>query len=126
MQKLAAKSSKNEMFVFGLCSTFDDQPSDLSDKSHLKCEKMATKSSKNEMQFAHTPRQDGDGTRMYGNWLGMEQVWDRNGLGDGMIQMDFMQMAYNPADSCAISPSAFLLCILGHPTLFDFIKYGTL
>ena len=37
------------MLIFGLCSTFDDQPSNLSNKSHPKCEKMAAKLSKNEM-----------------------------------------------------------------------------
>ena len=37
------------MLVFGLHSTSDDQPSDLSYESHPKCKKMATKSSKNEM-----------------------------------------------------------------------------
>ena len=34
------------MFLCGLCSTSDDMPSNLSDESHWKCEKMATKSSK--------------------------------------------------------------------------------
>ena len=37
--KKPPKSSKNEMLSFGLCSTSDDRPSDLSDKSQLKCEK---------------------------------------------------------------------------------------
>ena len=37
------------MLIFGLRSTSDDQPSDLSDESQLKCKKMAVKSSKNEM-----------------------------------------------------------------------------
>ena len=46
---MATKSSKNEMFIFGACSTSDDQPSKLSDESHPNCKKMATKSSKNEM-----------------------------------------------------------------------------
>ena len=31
-QKRPPKSSKNKMFVFGLCSTSDDWPSDLSKK----------------------------------------------------------------------------------------------
>ena len=39
MQKRPPKSSKNEMLSFGLRSTSDDQPSDLSDKNWLKCEK---------------------------------------------------------------------------------------
>ena len=30
--KKAPKSLKNEMFIFGLCSISDDQPSDLSDE----------------------------------------------------------------------------------------------
>ena len=37
------------MLIFGLLSTSDDWPSNLSNESQLKCEKMATKSSKNEM-----------------------------------------------------------------------------
>ena len=49
MQKRPPKSSKNEIFVFGLCSTSDDQLSDLSDESWHKCNKMPPKSSKNEM-----------------------------------------------------------------------------
>ena len=49
--KRPPKSSKNEMFIFGLHSTSDDQPSDLSKKRQLKCTKMkkAPKSFKNEM-----------------------------------------------------------------------------
>ena len=49
MQKSGIKSSKNEMLIFGLCSTSDDQPSYLNDESCPKCRKMATKLSKNEM-----------------------------------------------------------------------------
>ena len=37
------------MLIFGLRSTCDDQPSDLSDKSRLKCKKRSLMSSKNEM-----------------------------------------------------------------------------
>ena len=37
------------MLIFGLHSTFDHRPSIPSDKSCPKCEKMATKSSNNEM-----------------------------------------------------------------------------
>ena len=37
------------MFIFGLCSAFDDQLSNLSDESCPKCKEMATKSSKNEV-----------------------------------------------------------------------------
>ena len=48
-KKMAAKSSKSEMLIFGLCSTSDDWPSNLNDKSHPKCKKMATKLSKTEM-----------------------------------------------------------------------------
>ena len=33
-------SLKNKMFIFGLCSTSDDQPSDLSNKHRPKCKKM--------------------------------------------------------------------------------------
>ena len=35
-KKMAAKSSKNEMLIFGLRSTSDDWPSNLSDKSRPK------------------------------------------------------------------------------------------
>ena len=53
MQKMKRplKSSKNKMFVFGLRSTSDDQPSDLSKKHRPKHKKMkkAPKSSKNKM-----------------------------------------------------------------------------
>ena len=38
-QKRPPKSSKNEMFIFGLHSISDDRPSNLSDKCQLKCEK---------------------------------------------------------------------------------------
>ena len=37
--KMAAKSSKNEMLIFELHSTSDDQPSHLSDESCPKCKK---------------------------------------------------------------------------------------
>ena len=48
-KKRPPKSSKNEMLIFGLHSTSDDQPRDPSDKSQPKCEKRPHKSSKNEM-----------------------------------------------------------------------------
>ena len=38
-KKRLPKSSKNEMLSFGLRSTSDDKPSDLSDKNWLKCDK---------------------------------------------------------------------------------------
>ena len=38
-RKRPPKSSKNKMFVFGLCSTSDDWPSDLSKKCQSKCKK---------------------------------------------------------------------------------------
>ena len=37
------------MLIFGLCSTSDDQMSNLSDENCQKCEKMTAKSLKNEM-----------------------------------------------------------------------------
>ena len=43
------RSAKNEMLIFGLCSTSDDQLSNLRNESHPKCKKIATKLSKNEM-----------------------------------------------------------------------------
>ena len=44
-EKMAAKLSKNKMFIFGLCSTSDDRLRDLSDDSHPKC--------KNEKECQH-------------------------------------------------------------------------
>ena len=38
--KTPPKSLKNKMFVFGLCSTFNDRPSNLSKKCWPKCKKM--------------------------------------------------------------------------------------
>ena len=38
-QKRPPKSLKNKMFVFGLCSTSDDRPSNLSKKYQLKGKK---------------------------------------------------------------------------------------
>ena len=38
-QKMPPKSSKNKMFISGLCSTSDDWPSDLSKKHRPKCKK---------------------------------------------------------------------------------------
>ena len=38
-QKRPPKSLKNQMFIFGLCSTSDDRPSDLSIKRWPKCKK---------------------------------------------------------------------------------------
>ena len=46
---MAVKSSKNEMFVFGLHSTSDDWLSNPSDKSHLKCKTCPPNHQKNEM-----------------------------------------------------------------------------
>ena len=48
-KKRPPKSLKNEMFVFGLCSISDDQPSNLSDERQPKCEKRPPKYSRNEM-----------------------------------------------------------------------------
>ena len=48
-KKRPPKTSKNEMLVFGLCSTSDDQLSDPSDASWLKCQKRPPISLKNEM-----------------------------------------------------------------------------
>ena len=67
----------------------------------------------NAIYAAPYPDEMGMGQEQYGTRLGMGQVWDRNGpemgqVWDRMIQVEFMQMAYYPADSCAISPSAFL------------------
>ena len=39
-QKRPPKSSKNQMFIFGLRSTSDNWPRDLSKKHQLKCKKM--------------------------------------------------------------------------------------
>ena len=45
---MATKSSKNEMLIFGLHSTSDDQPSDPSDESQPKCKKWSP--NENEMK----------------------------------------------------------------------------
>ena len=47
--KRPPKSSKNEMLIFGLHSTSDDQPSDPSNKSQPKCKERPPKSPKNEV-----------------------------------------------------------------------------
>ena len=49
-EKRPTKSSRNEMLIFGLCSTSDDHPNNLNDESQLKCKtKWPPKLSKNEM-----------------------------------------------------------------------------
>ena len=48
-EKSPPKSSKNEMLISGLCSTSNDQQSNLSNEIQLKCDKRPPKSSKNEM-----------------------------------------------------------------------------
>ena len=42
-------SLKNEMLIFGLCSTSDDRPSILSNESQPKCKKRSPMSSKSKM-----------------------------------------------------------------------------
>ena len=49
LEKRPPKSLKNEMFVFGLHSISDDQPSDPSDERRPKCQKRPPKLLKNEM-----------------------------------------------------------------------------
>ena len=49
MLKRAPKSSKNEILIFGLCSTSHDQSSNLSDVSRPKCKKGPPKSLTNKM-----------------------------------------------------------------------------
>ena len=46
---MAPKLLKIEMLIFGLCSTYDDWPSNLSNESCPKCKIMVAKLSKNEM-----------------------------------------------------------------------------
>ena len=46
---MAAKSSKHQMLIFGLCSTSDDWLSYSSNESHPKCKKLPAKLSKNQM-----------------------------------------------------------------------------
>ena len=46
---MATKLLKIEMLIFGLCSTYDDWPSNLSNESCPKCKIMVAKLSKNEM-----------------------------------------------------------------------------
>ena len=57
---MATKLSKNEMLIFGLCSTSDDWLSNLSNKSPPKCKQMTTKSSKNEMLIFELHSTSGD------------------------------------------------------------------
>ena len=45
--KKAPKSSKNEMLIFGLCSTFDDWQHNLESQKLTKMQKRPPKSSKN-------------------------------------------------------------------------------
>ena len=52
-EKSHPKSSKNEMFVFGLHSISDDWPSDPSDECRPKCEKRPPKSSKMKFSFLY-------------------------------------------------------------------------
>ena len=49
--KRSPKSSKNKMFIFGLCSTSEDQPSDLSKNvdQNIKKQKRPPKLLKNKM-----------------------------------------------------------------------------
>ena len=52
MQKMPPKSSKNEMLIFLLCSTSDDQLSDPSNKSVQKC---TTKVPQNDLEWPILP-----------------------------------------------------------------------
>ena len=81
---MAAKSSKNEMFIFGLCSTSDDQPNDPSDENCPKCRKWLPNCQKMKCNLCTPPPthgQDGDGTGMVweqaGDGTGMGWVWDK-------------------------------------------------
>ena len=51
--KRPPKSSKNEMLIFGLHSTSDDQLCNPSNKSQLKCGKRPPKSSKMKYSFLY-------------------------------------------------------------------------
>ena len=53
MCKKASKSSKKEMLIFGLCSTFDDWPSNLSNESWPKCKKGPLSHQKMKYLFLH-------------------------------------------------------------------------
>ena len=50
-KKMATKSSRNEMLIFGLHSTSDAWPSDLSKKRQLKCEKWPPNCQKMKCSF---------------------------------------------------------------------------
>ena len=50
-KKRPPKSSKNEMLIFGLCSTSDDRPSDLSNESLPKCKKRPLSHQKMKCSF---------------------------------------------------------------------------
>ena len=69
--QIEKNSSKNEMLIFGLHSTSDDRPSNLSNEKCLKCGIMATKSSKNEMLVfgLHSPSDDWPSDLSDKSWL---------------------------------------------------------
>ena len=68
--KKAPKSLKNEMLIFGLCSTSGDL-SDLSEESQLKCKTMPPKSLKNAMLIfgLHSTSDDWLSDPSNGSWL---------------------------------------------------------
>ena len=61
------------------------------------------------MLFMHPPDKIGTGQEWYGNGPGIGQVWAGDGTGMGQDDIGGLQMVYYLADSCAISPTAFLL-----------------
>ena len=110
--KRSPKSSKNKIFVFGLCSTSEDWPSNPSDKQWLKCKKRPPKSLKNKIfifwwstrrlpedhqKTARRPTED--------HQKPLAVFWQSSNT---MIQGNFYKRLHFYMDSCAISPMASL------------------
>ena len=129
--KRPPKSSKNNMFIFGLRSTSDDWLSDPSDERWLKCKKRPPKSSKNEMFIFwwSTRRLSEDCQKTSRRPLEDHQKTARRSPEDHqktarrppegllvvfwqssntMIQGNFYKRLHFYMDSCAISPTASL------------------
>ena len=133
MQKRPPKSSKNEMLIFGLCSTSDDRPSNLSNKSWQKC---TTEVPQNDLEWPISPNSlfqsfPPEWLRISHNsqfcpicnfsnlfppkWLRMTwngQFCMAKKKKNTMIQGNFYGKLHFYMDSCAISPMASLFMFL--------------
>ena len=114
--KRPPKSSKNKIFIFELCSTSDEQPSNPSDKQWLKCKKRPPKSLKNKMfifwwSTRRLPEDHQKTTRRLSEdcQKTTRSLWLSSGsLLNTMIQGNFYKRLHFYMDSCAISPMASL------------------